>query len=361
LTVVHASLKIPPAEMWSELKPANQEFVLRQIESGNWDLAVDIARLSFASIQNTSTNDLVIQEALREFNSTIVQIKEQILDAVRSSTLEYGQSILADVNRHLSIVHQRLEALSQESGAVRPALKETLASLNASASAVAAFVASLKIPGPKGELGEINILDGLRTAFLGIPEAMVEPLGGSGDTDAILRFESNGLEIANVVVENKSRATWSNAFLDQLERQMIERGAHFGVLVTSALPKDAKSRGYTIVDKSGIIVITSPELAPAIALVLYGLIRSLDRLLKRGQTLQALLNSRELLECLQSNLSLVEPLRNIVKVMDKAHKDITSSIDRIIEDIQRNNSKLADSLAAPGLHKDVENLAGGLA
>ena len=353
MTVVHASLKIPPSEMWSELKPANQEFVLRQIESGNWDLAVDIARLSFASIRNTSTNDLVIQEALREFNSTTVQIKEQILDAFRSNTAEYGQSILADVNRHLGLVHQRLEAITRDSAAVGPALKETLATLDGSASAMTAILASLKLPGAKGEIGEINVLDGLRTAFLGIPSVSIEPFGAAGETDAVIRFELNGAELARVLVESKNRVAWSSAFLTQLERDMADLRSHFGILVTTALPKDAKSRGYTIAERGGIIIITTPELASAIALVLYDLICSLDRLTSRGQTLQALLSSRELLECLTSNLSLVTPLGAVIKIIDKAHTDVTSNINQIIEAIRRNNSKLIESIAAEKLANEI--------
>jgi hypothetical protein len=346
LTVVHASLKVPPPEMWSELKPVNREFVLRQVEGGNWDLAVDIARLSLATIRNTSTNDLLIQEALHEFNSTIVEIKEQILEAIRSSTVEYGQSILADVNRHLGIVHQRLEAISRESAAVGPALKETLATLDGSASAVAAVLASLKLPGAKGEIGEISVLDGLRTAFLGIPSVSIEPFGAAGETDAVIHFELNGIELAKVLVESKNRVAWSNAFLTQLERDMTQLRAHFGILVTTALPKNAKSRGYAVAERGGIIVITTPELASAIALVLYDLIRSLDRLTIKGQTLQALLRSRELLECLTSNLSLVTPLGGVIKIMDKAHNDVTSNINQIIEAIRRNNSKLIEKITA---------------
>ena len=351
MTVVHASLDVPPSRIWSQLKHVNREFVVRRVESGNWDLAVDMARLSFASIQNTSTNDLLIQDALHQFNSIVIQIKEQLLDAFRSSTQEYGQSILADVNRHLSIVHQRLEAIARESAALGPAVKESLAVLNGSASTVAALLASLKVPGTKGEIGEIGLLNSMSSAFLGIPDVFVEPLGGSGDTDVILIFRSNGLELAKVVLENKNRASWSNAYVTQLESDMIERGAHFGILVTTALPKDAKSRGYAIAEKSGIIVITTPEIAPAIALVLYDLIRSLERLSNKGKMLQALLQSRELLDCITSNLSLVEPLRGVIKIMDKAHSDITLNINQIIEAIQRNNARLAESLAARELQE----------
>jgi len=186
----------PPEAIWRQLKPINQEFVLKRIETDSWDLAVDIARLSFASIQNTSTSDLLIQEALRKFNSAMIQIKEQILEGFRSSTSEYAQSILADVNRQLAIVHQRLEAVVSENASMRPALKESLASLNGSASALTALVASLKIPTTKGEMGEVSVLDSLRSAFLGIPSVSIEALGGAGETDILIRLECNGVELA---------------------------------------------------------------------------------------------------------------------------------------------------------------------
>jgi hypothetical protein len=47
-----------------------------------------------------------------------------------------------------------------------------------------------------------------------------------------------------------------------------------------------------------------------------------------------------------SNLSLVEPLRGIIRIVGKARAEVTESINRIIDSIQRNNSKLADTLAA---------------
>jgi hypothetical protein len=344
LTAVDSIVTVPRG-IWSQLKPINREFVRKQVETSNWDLAVDIARLSFATFQNTSTNDLMIQQALREFNSIVIQMKEQILDAFKSESEEYAQNILDDLNRHLAILHQRLEGLSRETGAVGPALRESLASLNASASAVTALISSLKVPSVKGDLGEANIIDELRSSFLGVPNITVDPLGGSGETDAVVHFNSNGVEIAKALLENKCRSSWSNAFLAQLERDMIERGAHFGILVTTALPKTAKSRGYTLTERNGIIVITTPELAAAVILVLYDLLGSLERLSDKGRILQEVLRSRELVDCLTSNLSLIDPLRNIIKIVGKAHSDITSSINGIIDAIQHNNSKLVERVA----------------
>jgi hypothetical protein len=354
LTVLDTT-ETPPDGIWTQLKPINRQFVLNEIETGNWDLAVDIARVSFATLQNTSTNDLLIQQALREFNSTVVQMKEQILDAFKTKSQENAQNVLDDLNRHLAIVHQRLEGLSRETGAVGPALKESLASLNASASAVTALVASLKVPSVKGELGEVNVIDDIRSTFLGVPNITIEPLGGSGDTDIVVHVNSNGLEIAKVLLENKNRSSWSNAFLAQLEHDMAETGAHFGILVTTALPKNAKSRGYAVTEKNGIIVITSPELAGAVALVLYDILLSLERLSAKSRMLHEVLRSRELVECLASNLSLVEPLRDVIKIMDKAHTDVTSGITRVIDAIEQNNSRLLESLSSRGSGSDTEN------
>jgi hypothetical protein len=353
MVVLDVGLEVAPEEIWSQLKPINREFAVKQIETDNWDLAVDVARMSFRSIENISTNDLLIQQALREFNSTVVQMKEQIVDAVESNSEENAQSILNDLNRHLALVHQRLETVSRETVAVGPALKESLASLNASASAATALIASLKVPSIKGDLGEISVIDDLRSSFLGVPDITIEPVGGSGDTDVIIHFSSNGLEIAKALLENKSRSSWSNAFLTQLESDMIQRATHFGILVTTALPKNAKSRGYALAEKNGIVVITTPELAAAVTLVLYDLILSLERLTDKGQMLQELLRSRELIDCLASNLSLIEPLRDIIKIMNKAHSDVTSSVNRIIDTIQRNNSKLADSVASQQSNEEI--------
>jgi hypothetical protein len=229
---------------------------------------------------------------------------------------------------------------------VGPALKESLASLNASASAVTALIASLKVPSVKGELGEVNLIDDIRSTFLGVPNITIEPLGGSGHTDIVVHFNSNGLEIAKVLLENKNQSSWSNAFLAQLEDDMVESGANFGILVSTALPKNAKSRGYTLAEKSGIIVITTPELAAAVTLVLYDLLLSLERLSDKGRMLQEVLRSRELVDCLTSNLSLIDPLRNIIKIVDRSHADVTANVNRIIDAIQHNNSTLAESLAS---------------
>jgi 3-oxoacyl-(acyl-carrier-protein) synthase len=125
---------------------------------------------------------------------------------------------------------------------------------------------------------------------------------------------------------------------------MSQRHAQFGLLVTAALPKDAKSRGFAVTERGGIIIITTADLAPAIALVLYELVLSLDKLSDKAQTLQTLLQSRELVECVTNNLSLVQPLQNIIKTMDKAHVDVTTTANSIINAIQRNNAKLAEHL-----------------
>jgi len=348
-----ASLTIltePPAaetkEVWSQLKSVNREFVLKQISKHTWDFAVDVSRFSLSSLQNTSANDLLIQQAMSEFGTSVLQVRDQILTALSSSSKEYGQIVLEDLNRQLNIVHQRLEVITRENAALNPALKESLASLNATASTVGSLLVSLKLPGVKGDLGETNVLDGVKAAFLGIPSVSIEPLGGAGDTDAILRIEQKGIEIAKVLMESKNRASWSNTFLTQLQRDMEEWKATFGILVSATLPKDARTRGYAIAEQTGIIVIVSPELAPAVALILYELIRSLDGLAAKGRTLQEFLRSRDLIECLNSNLSLVEPLEAIIKIVDKAHSDITTRLNAIVDSIQGNNIKLAETLSA---------------
>jgi hypothetical protein len=344
VTVLSLSYKTPPEEMWTQLKPVNQDFALRRIENHTWDFTIDVARFSLASIENTSANDLVMQQALQQFSATAIGIRDQLLDAFSKNTKQYGQSILEDLNRHLSLVHTRLQDITRESASLSPAVKESLASVNASTSALTALIASLKLPSTKGEIGEANTVDSIRSAFLAVPNVSIEQLGGPGETDAIVHFDLGGLEIAKVIVECKNRTAWSNAFLSQIERDMLHRSAQFGVLVTSTLPRDARSRGFVISERSGIVIVTRPDLAPGIMLMLYELVRSIDRLSDKAQTLQTLLRSRELMECVTNNLSLIQPLQNIIKTMEKAHVDITTMASSVIDAIQRNNAKLAENL-----------------
>ncbi len=334
-----------PPEIWIKLKQVNQQFVLTEIAKDTWDFAVDVARVSMASLQNTATNDLIIQEALQQFNNATLQIKEQILTALDYNTKEYGQKLLDDVNRNLSFLQKHLEGIADDNKALHPALKETLATVSSSASAVTALLTSLRMPHLKGETSEVNVFDELKTAFLAITSVSIEPLGGSGETDGIIRFNLDGVELTKVVVEVKDRSAWSNLFISQLSHDMREHEAQFGILVTSALPKSAKARGYSISENDGIIVITTPQLAPATALIVYDLIVALNRFTEKGKTLTSLLNSRELFDCLNSNLSLVEPLRQVLKVIDKAHNEITSRVNDIIKAIQTNNSQLAQHLS----------------
>ncbi len=334
-----------PPEIWTKLKQTNREFVLRQLAKDIWDFTVDAARLSLAGLQNTATNDLIVQDALQQFNQTTLQIKDQILTALNYSTKEYGQRLLDDVNRNLDLLQKRLEGLANDNRDLHPALKETLATLSGSASAVTALLASLRIPTSKGEMGEVNVLNELKMSFLGITTVSIESMGGSGETDAIVRFDLNGVDLVKVLVEVKDRTAWSNSFLSQLSNDMKEQQANFGILVTSALPKSAKARGYSVADKDGIIIITTPQLAPATALLIYDLIIALDRFTEKGKTFNSLLNSRELFDCLNSNLSLVEPLRQVLKVIDKAHSEISSRVNDIIKAIQQNNSQLAQHLS----------------
>ncbi|MGA3297300.1 MAG: DUF2130 domain-containing protein [Candidatus Bathyarchaeia archaeon] len=344
MTMISPTLAMPPTEMWSQLKSENRGFALKQIKRGAWDFAVDLARFSLGNIENTSSNDLMIQQALQQFSTTAIGIKDQLLGAFSENTYQYRQTILEDLNRHLSLVHKRLEDITRENANLNPAVKESLASVNASTSALTALMASLRLPGVKGEVAEIAVLDSIRSAFLAIPNVTIEQLGNSGAPDGIIHLDVGGVELAKVLIECKNRSTWSNSFLVQLERDMKERRAQFGILVTTVLPKEGKSRGYAVTENAGIIIITAPELAPAITLVLYELVRSLDRLSTKAQTLQVLLRSRELAECVTSNLSLIQSLQTIIKTMDKAHSDVTTTVTNIMEAIERNNAKLAESL-----------------
>ena len=349
MTVALYNLDTPPNEVWTQLKEANQNFAMKQIQKNTWNFAVDIARFSMTNLESTSANDLMLEQAIHEFTTTVTGIRDQILESFGKNSIQVGQSILDDLNRQLSIVHQRLEGLTRESAALNPALKESIASVNASTSAFSSLLSTLRLPNTKGELAEASVIDSIKTAFLAIPSVRIEALGGSGDTDAIIHFELSGLEMAKVVVECKNRNSWSNGFLTQLEADLSKHRAHFGLLVTSILPKEGKTRGYAISERNGIIIIATPDLAPSIALVLYELVRSLDRLSAKGQTIQTLFSSRELVECVTNNLSLVQPLRNVVAVMDKAHADITTTVSKIIDAIQRNNAKLAESFPSDGV------------
>ena len=122
----------------------------------------------------------------------------------------------------------------------------------------------------QGEASEKNIEKQLTEHF---PDDIVKeiPKGKKG-ADCLLSIRANGSEIGGILFESKDTKTFLNKWTKKLKKDQAGVNAIFGVIVTTAWPKDAKHQGL---HKRDGVYICRPWEFLALAVVLRDLIKKL--------------------------------------------------------------------------------------
>ena len=122
----------------------------------------------------------------------------------------------------------------------------------------------------QGEASEKNIEKQLMEHF---PDDLVKeiPKGKKG-ADCLLSIRENGSEIGGILFESKDTKNFLNEWTKKLKKDQAEANAAFGVIVTTAWPKDAEHEGL---HKRDGVYICRPWEFLTLAVILRDLIKKL--------------------------------------------------------------------------------------
>jgi hypothetical protein len=172
-----------------------------------------------------------------------------------------------------------------------------------------------KVPGEKGRLGEMELVDVLDNYF---SEDECKHLGMSGETDIIVLLKHHGSYLGHkVMIESKKNASgWKRNYIHQVREHMKVRGERFAILAIDVMPKGAN--GFLVEHCSeGVIFVTSRENFKIAYAALRSVLVALHTLEKRAIDFKRVLADSRVEEAIKNAYGYEE---NIKKIRQKARK-----------------------------------------
>lgn len=195
-----------------------------------------------------------------------------------------------------------------------------------------------KVPSEKGRQGEVELIQLLEEYY---PEDDCQPLGKSGDTDALAIPRFNGTSLGQkVLIESKKNSSgWKRSFIEEVRNHMKLRGERFAILAVDVMPKN--SNGFFFHEcAEGAILVTNRSYFH----VSYGAVRSaliaLQPFLHRDIDFRRLFAEKKISEAIDEACRYSEWTK---RMREKAQR-IDTNTKGIIEDVNQLDSHLRRSL-----------------
>ena len=263
-----------------------------------------------------------------EVTKTIQAVLSQIEDINKKKTEEMEQVLSERFRETLERMGfpepEQLKLLTQLIPATLPLLEELLR--------------FQKVPSEKGRQGEVELIQLLEEYY---PEDDCQPLGGSGDTDALAipRFNGTSLGQRVLIESKKNNSGWKRSFIQQVRNHMQLRGERFAILAVDVMPRH--SNGFFFEQCSeGVILVTDRSYFH----VSYGAVRSaliaLQPFLHRDIDFRRLFAEKKISEAIDEACRYSE----WTKRMRERAQRIDSNTKGIIEDVNQLDSHLRRSL-----------------
>ncbi|MGO9643894.1 MAG: DUF2130 domain-containing protein [Candidatus Bathyarchaeia archaeon] len=290
----------------------------------------------------------VVKEATQqigfELNDFRVQVERNVAEvmvSLRNSNAESTKQIRDMLNAQIETMVVEVKNLVEQGKSV----KDVEARVREVTLTIQNYLTAVKLPGVKGEIAEINVIQELHDAFIGQSNIAIEPIGGSDATDILIKFIYDGIEIGRCLVEVKSRKTWSNDYLDQVRTDMKRYSVPFACLVVDKLPKNAKGKNFHIDIAKGLVVTSPAELVVPTITMFYEIHVNSFKLQNRTLSLESLSSDRDLLYYLDDNMKILEDCKKISDQAEDSAKKIKACTTSIATRLQENNRALAQILS----------------
>jgi uncharacterized protein YoxC len=263
-----------------------------------------------------------------EVTKTIQAVLSQIEDINKKKTEEMEQVLSERFRETLERMGfpepEQLKLLTQLIPATLPLLEELLR--------------FQKVPSEKGRQGEVELIQLLEEYY---PEDDCQPLGKSGDTDALAIPRFNGTSLGQkVLIESKKNSSgWKRSFIEEVRNHMKLRGERFAILAVDVMPRH--SNGFFFEQCSeGVILVTDRSYFH----VSYGAVRSaliaLQPFLHRDIDFRRLFAEKKISEAIDEACRYSEWTK---RMREKAQR-IDSNTKGIIEDVNQLDSHLRQTL-----------------
>ena len=293
-----------------------------------------------AAAVNQATQQIGLE--LNDFRGQIERSVSDALSNLKDANVESTSQIRDVLRAQIETMVTEIKTLVEQGKSV----KDVEARVKEVTLALQNYLTTIKLPGIKGEIGEINAIQDLQDAFLGQSGIVIDAIGGSDATDVLIKFLFDGnIEIGRCLVEIKSRKTWSNDFIDQVREDMKRYNAPFAALVVDKLPRNAKGKNFHIDTARGLIITTPAELVVPTVTMFYEIHANSYKLQNRTLSLESLASDRDLLFYLEDNMKILEDCKKISDQAEDSAKKIKAYTTNIASRLQENNRALAQILS----------------
>jgi hypothetical protein len=287
--------------------------------------------------QATQQIGLELNDFRGQIERSVADAMNSLKDANEESTTQIREILKAQIETMVGEIKSLVEQGKSVKDVEARVREVTLALQN--------YLTAIKLPGVKGEIGEINVIQDLQDAFLGQSSIVIEPIGASDATDVLIRFLCDNVDIGRCLVEIKSRKTWSNEYLDQVRADMKRYNAPFAALVVEKLPRNAKGKNFHIDAARGLIITTPAELVVPTVTMFYEIHANSHKLQNKTLSLESLTSDRDLLYYLDDNMKILEDCKRISDQADDSAAKIKAHVANIATRLQDNNRSLAQILS----------------
>jgi len=303
---------------------------------------------------------VAVTQAIKEIGSELSNAKGEIIGDIverfgqlqtqnQAETTELREIIREIVGQQTQEVVNQVRLLQEQGKSVA----EIHSLLSGTVGTLQTVLTTLQLPGVKGETGEAISIRSLQEAFFGVPGIKVEPAGGSGATDALMKFYSNEVEVGRALIEVKARKTWSNSFLEQVRADMQRYNSSMAVIVSESLPRNAKGKGFVVDSQSGLIVVTTQDLLVATVSMFYEIHILTFKIQKKKLDFNCILENDDLIHYVNDNMNSLKECKQIIDTVRDSGNKIEKLVSAISDRLQMNNSKISEILSLLPTHPEV--------
>jgi hypothetical protein len=292
-----------------------------------------------------------VSQAVKEINSGISEIKKEVIKGMlerfsemqvqnQSEATQLREIIREVVTQQTQDVMSKVKFLQEQGKSVAEIhglLREAVGSMQT-------VMTAFQVPAVKGEEGELFSIKSLQEAFFGLPGVKIEPIGGSNETDALIKFCQNEVEVGRSLVEVKSRKTWSNTFLEQVRSDMQRYNAPMAIIVADKLPRNAKGKGFTLDSQVGLVAVTTQELLIPTVTMFHEIYTLTFKMQKRALDLSSLATNKDLIHYVNDNMNCLDDCKQIVDTVKDSELKVERLASAISTRLQNNNRKIAEIL-----------------
>jgi len=339
---------LPPSQLFSKIDMSVQQWFYDLESESRLNSTLGTYMMIDKQVRQGTSLTAAVQHATKEIVLELAGVREELeqrlakkFDELRGENERFTRLLQDGMVKQIEAVIKEIKLMSDQGKSI----SEIESRIREATGALQTFLTAMRLPGIKGEEGEVNVLRDLQDAFLGQSSVRIEPIGGADATDAIVKFFQDEIEIGRSLVEVKSRKTWNSEYVDQARDDMRRYNTALTVLAVDKLPKTAKGRGFHVDTEVGIMIITPPELVVPTVTMFFEIHAASYKLKKKTIDLESLAGDRDLAYYINDNMEVLDDCKKISDLVDDSARKVKEHVTSIGSRLRQNNGKIAQILA----------------